>query len=192
MKIKRAVFLDRDGVINEARGFIINVKDVRIFKEVPDAIKKLNKRFYVIIITNQPQVGRGLCTERRVKKINSYIVKELRKKGAKINAVFYCPHHPEQHSDIPAFAKKYRIKCECRKPNIGMIIKAKKRFGLDIKKSYFVGDTTIDVKTGKNCGCKTVLLRTGYAGKDRKYKVKPDFISKNMKTASETIISDSE
>src|SRR3989344_2233782 len=178
MKIRRAVFLDRDGTIinKKAGGFITHVEDVRIFSNASEAIKLLNRYFKVIIITNQPQVARGFCTEKEIKKINSYIIKELRRRGAKINAVFYCPHHPEKHSDVPKNAKKYRMKCECRKPNIGMIVQAKKRFELDLKKCYFVGDTTVDIKTGKNAGCKTILLKTGYAGSDNKFKVKPEFL----------------
>src|SRR3989344_8336041 len=122
MKIRRAVFLDRDGTIinKKAGGFITRVEDVRIFPNASKAIRLLNKNSIVIIVTNQPQVARGLCTETQVKKINSYIIKKLRKSGAKINAVFYCPQHPEQHSDVPKYAKKYRIKCKCRKPNTGM------------------------------------------------------------------------
>jgi len=190
MKIRRAVFLDRDGVINESNGFITDVRDVKIIKEVPEAIKILNKHFYVIVITNQPQVARGLCTEKEAKKINSHIIKDLRKSGAKIDAVFYCPHHPEKHSDTPKTARKYRIDCGCRKPKIGMIVQAKKRFRLDLKKCYFVGDTTVDIKTGKNSGCKTILLRTGYAGSDNKFKVKPDFVCNTLMKATKIIIDD--
>ena len=188
--MKRAVFLDRDGVINEANGFVTDIGDVRIIKKVPAAIKILNKRFYVIVITNQPQVARGLCSEDNVKKINSHIVSELKKRGAKIDAVFYCPHHPEKHSDTPNYAKKYRINCRCRKPKIGMILQAKNKFSLDLKKCYFVGDTTVDIKAGKNAGCKTILLRTGYAGNDKKYKINPDFVCDNLMEAARIIIDD--
>ena len=188
----RAILLDRDGVINEARGLVTDVKDIKIIKNVPEAIKILNKDFLVIIITNQPQVARGLCTEAQVKKINAYVIKELEKKEAKIDSIFYCPHHPEKHSDTSKHTKKYRINCECRKPKIGMILKAKKKFSLDLKKCYFVGDTTVDIKAGKDAGCTTILLRTGYAGSDKKFRVKPDFVCDNLKEASKIIIDDSE
>ena len=112
------------------------------------------------------------------------------KKGAKIDSVFYCPHHPEKHSATPNYAKKYRINCKCRKPKIGMILQAKKKFSLDLKECYFVGDTTVDIKAGKTAGCKTILLKTGYAGSNKKFKVKPDFICDNLMAATKIILRD--
>jgi histidinol-phosphate phosphatase family protein len=132
----------------------------------------------VIIVTNQPQVARGLCSKKDVEEINAYVVLELQKKGAKIDAVFYCPHHPDFQKDP----------CQCRKPNIEMLVEAKESFDLDMKKCYMVGDSTRDIKTGKNAGCKTILVKTGHAGTDGKYDVKPDAICRNILEAANRIL----
>lgn len=183
--MNKAVFLDRDGTIIEKKTgeYITGIKNVRIYHDSAKAIRLLNKEFLVIIITNQPQVAKGLCTEEDVKKINSYIINKLRKDGAKIDSVFYCPHHLDKD--------KYGIKCKCRKPEIQMVLKAKNKFGINLPKSYFVGDTTTDIKTGKNSGCKTILLKTGDGGTDNRYSVKPDFVCDNLLSAAKKILKDS-
>ena len=186
--MKRAVFLDRDGTLidKKAGEYIARIEDVRIFPNTAEAIRLLNRKFLVIIITNQPQIARGLCTEKDVKKINNYIITKLEKNGAKIDSVFYCPHHPDVNNE----AKKYSIVCGCRKPEIQMVLEAKNKFGIDLQKSYFVGDTTTDIKTGKNSGCKTVLVKTGDGGSDNRYRVKPDFVCANLLLAAKKILED--
>ncbi|HJX50720.1 MAG TPA: HAD-IIIA family hydrolase [Candidatus Nanoarchaeia archaeon] len=190
--MNKAVFLDRDGVINEEVKLLYNIKQLKLIPKSDKGIKLLNNLgFRVIVATNQPQVARGLITENSVKRINKTLIKVLAKKDAKIDAIYYCPHHPERHHpDIKPECMKYRIECECRKPNIGMIKKAEKELKIDLKSSYIIGDQTRDIKTGKNAGCKTILVKTGYAGKDGKYDVKPDFIAKNLLEAAKIIEND--
>ena len=182
--MNRAVFLDRDGtMIKEAGDLILrDVGRIRFFKGVAEAIKKLNRLgFIVVVITNQPVVARGFATEKEVDQIHAILVKRLAKRGAKIDAVYSCPHHSE------ATLPKYRVRCRCRKPNIGMIMKAAKKFGINLKKSFLVGDRTADIAAGNRAGVKMILVKTGYAGKDGRYEGKPDFTAKNLKEATKII-----
>lgn len=180
--MKKAVFLDRDGVINKEVDYLRNLKQLRLLPGVAQVIRKLNKLgFLIIIVTNQPVIARGWLTEKEVDDIHSVLIKRLSQKSAKINAIYYCPHHPE------ANLKKYRIYCHCRKPNIGLIKKAVKKFKIDVKKSFMVGDSTTDILAGKRAGLKTILVETGYAGKDGKYNIKPDCAIKNLSQAIKII-----
>lgn len=184
-KRKRAVFLDRDGVINKD---LLSSKRLEIFPNAGKAVKMLNDLgFVTVVVTNQPQVAKGIQRESDIKKINKEIAQRLRKDGARLDAVYYCPHHPEKRKDIPNWARKYRIDCECRKPNIGMLLKAKKKFDIDFSSSYIIGDRTVDIKCGKNVGCTTILVKTGRAGEDDKYNVKADYICEDIYDAAELI-----
>ena len=180
--MNKAVFLDRDGTINREVDVLRDVRQLRVLPGAADAIKKINKLgFLAVVITNQPVVARGWRTEKELDEIHAVLIKRLARKNARLDAIYYCPHHPE------ANLKKYRLRCRCRKPNIGMITKAVKKFKINIKKSFIIGDSTRDVLTGKRAGLKTILVKTGYAGRDGKYNVKPRFIAKNLKEAVEII-----
>ncbi|MBN2368343.1 HAD-IIIA family hydrolase [Candidatus Woesearchaeota archaeon] len=184
----QAWFLDRDGVINEEAGLITESSQLKLIPGSAEAIKKLNDRgFLVVIVTNQPQVARNLCTEEDVEKINARLVKEFEKEGARIDGVYYCPHHPEtNHPD--ANDPKYRRPCECRKPGIGMLKQAEKEFKIDLKRSYMVGDRTADIKAGNSAGCTTIIVRTGFAGKDGKYEAVPDIEAEDLIEAVDKVL----
>lgn len=186
--MNRAVFLDSDGVINEiSEGqFIKSPAELKLFENSVEGIKLLNSlKLKVIVVTNTPQVARGLCTEKDIENIHMDLKRRLEENGAKVDAFYYCPHHPETyHKDIKPVLMKYRIKCECRKPNIGMIIRAKKDFDIDLKNSFIVGDRTIDIKTGKNAKCRTIMVNTGVAGNDKTYDVTADFVVNDIYDAS--------
>ena len=185
---KIAVFIDRDGVINEEISFITKPAQIKIIEGAEEGIKMLNKKGILsIITTNQPVVARNLITEKQLKIINKYLIKQFKIKGAKIDALYYCPHHPEKNHP-EANNPKYRKECECRKPNIGMIKEATKKFGINTNESYVVGDRTIDIQFGKNAGCKTILVKTGYGGKDNKYNVKADYYCNRLLDACKLII----
>lgn len=178
----KAVFLDRDGVINREVDVLRDIKQLKLLPSAAGAIKKINKLgFLAVVITNQAVVARGWLTEKEVDEIHAVLIKRLGRKSAKLDAIYYCPHHPN------ANLKKYRIKCSCRKPNPGLIKKAQKALKIDMKKSFMVGDTTRDILAGKRAGLKTILVKTGYAGKDGKYKVEPDFTAKNLMAAAKII-----
>ncbi|GEM_PF-1552553 len=182
----KAVFLDRDGTVNK------NQEKSRKFHVAPlywfsaKAIRMLNNAGYkIIIVTNQARIAYGLVSEKRVKDTNKKLLKELAQKGARVDALYYCPHHPK---DAKVKLKKFEKDCDCRKPKIGMLKKAKKRFGIDFAESFVVGDDSRDIQMGKNAGCKTILVQTGHAGKDGHYKKKPDFTAKNLLEAARTIV----
>lgn len=180
--MKPAIFLDRDGVINREVDNLSDIRQLRLLPYAAAALKKLNQSgFLVIIITNQPVVARGWITEDDLGLIHRELLLRLAKKGAKIDAIYYCPHHPK------ANLLKYRIDCEDRKPNIGLIKKAINRFKISLKNSFFVGDSTTDIQTAKNGGIKSILVKTGYKGNDGKYNVKSDFVAKNLYEATKNI-----
>ena len=188
MKIE-AVFLDRDGVINHQKDDedIIEWKNFKLIKNSDKAIRLLNeKKIKTIIVTNQPAVAKGLCTEKDIINLNKRIVNFLQKRNTKIDAVYYCPHYPKRGFKNENL--KYKIKCTCRKPKIGMLLKAKKKFHLNLKNCFMIGDRTRDIKTGKNAGCKTILVKTGKCGRDGKYKIKPDYVCKDLYHATKLIV----
>lgn len=152
MKTK-TVFLDRDGIIIEDTGFPGAIGDIIFFPNVAEAINLLNKSGYlVIVITNQSAVARGLTDKKGVDRINECISKNLLSKGAIINAFYYCPHHPQ------GSVMEYAIECECRKPKPGLIIRAVEDFGIDAKKSFFIGDSARDIEAAKAAGTMPILI----------------------------------
>ncbi len=184
--IRKAVFLDRDGVINKEIDQLSKVEDFKMYDFTAEAIKKINDSEYLaIIITNQPMIAKGFMTETGLNEIHKKLETELGLKGAKIDGIYYCPHHPEKGflGEIP----ELKIKCNCRKPKIGLLLKAKKEFNINLKQSYFIGDQTSDILTGKRAECKTILVKTGYGGKDKVYSVKPDFVVNDLSKAIKII-----
>lgn len=186
---QKCVFLDRDGTINVYKNLLCKADDFELEYRVSDAIKKLNKYGYlVIVITNQPIIARNLCGFKELEQIHNKMEMLLGKGGAYIDDLYFCPHHPDVGYE--GENRKYKIKCKCRKPNVGLLNNAINKYNIDIKNSYFIGDTTVDIKTGKNIGCNTILLMTGMAGKDNKYSVKPDYIADNLYEAVTFVLKD--
>ena len=184
---RKAVFLDRDGVISEEVDQLSKIDDLKIYNFSSKAIKKINESDYLtIIITNQPMIAKGFMTEKDLDKIHKKLETELGLKGAKIDAIYYCPHHPEK--GFLGERPELKIKCNCRKPEIGLLLKAKRDFNINLKKSYLIGDKTSDILAGKRTGCKTILVKTGYGGKDGLFSVKPNFTADNLLKAIEIVI----
>jgi mannose-1-phosphate guanylyltransferase/phosphomannomutase len=178
-----AVFLDRDGTIIRQVELLHKASEVKLLPGAARAIQAFNKLGYLtVIITNQPVVARGISTPEEIDEIHALLIDRLGEKGAKIDAVYFCPHHPK------ADMKKYRIACKCRKPEIGMILKAAKNHGIDLRKSFMVGDSTRDVQTGNRAKLKTILVKTGHGGKDVwQFESKPDFVVANLSGAAKVI-----
>lgn len=158
---KKAVFLDRDGVITEdPPHYAHRLDQLRIISGSGKAIALLNRHgFQVIVISNQSGVARGYYTESDIKTFNNGMVALLSDLGAHVEAVFYCPHHPE------AVVEQYKQTCDCRKPRPGMILNAAEMLSIDLKNSFVVGDKWSDIEAGNAAGCKTILVMTGH-GKD--------------------------
>jgi D,D-heptose 1,7-bisphosphate phosphatase len=154
---QRAVFLDRDGTINTFNGFITKPEDFHLIEGVAGAIKVINNSgFLAVVITNQPIIARGECSIEELNRIHEKMESDLGREGAYIDALFYCPHHPDK--GFPGERPEYKIECECRKPKPGMFLKAASMFNIDLTASWMVGDDVRDILAGKAAGCKTVLL----------------------------------
>lgn len=184
---QKCIFLDRDGTINKLKGLLYNIDEFEFEETVIDAISKINhSEWLCIIATNQPVVARGLCTMEDVKNIHKKMQTMLGKNGVYLDDVIFCPHHPDK--GYPDENTLYKIKCTCRKPNIGMIEKCADMYNIDLERSWFIGDTTVDIQTGKNAGMHTALVKTGEAGKDGKYDVLPELQGNTLEALVDAII----
>lgn len=188
MKKNKCIFLDRDGTINIYKGLIYKKEDIELEKRVAEAIKMINDSDYIcIVVSNQPVVARNLCTFEQAWDINKKLEELLYDiNGSYLNDIYICPHHPDK--GYPEENKEFKIKCSCRKPNIGMILDAVRKHNIDLTKSYIIGDTTIDMMTGENAGLNTVLVKTGLAGVDNSYEVIADYVFNNLFEAVKFIL----
>jgi len=183
-----AVFLDRDGTLCEEVGYVNHIDRVRLFPWTAEAVRKLNRAgVLVIVTTNQSGVGRGYFPEELVQRVHQKIALELAASDARLDAFYYCPHHPE------ASEKAYRKDCDCRKPRTGMLDEAAKRFHIDLKSSYVVGDSSRDMEMGFNAGVRTILVMTGYGRSNyenlrHRWRRQPDMIAENLLEAVEKIL----
>lgn len=186
-KKQKAIFLDRDGTINVLKGFLKNIDDFELLDGVSEGIKKINDSEYLVIVaTNQPVIARGECTFEELEKIHTKLETLLGRQRAFINDLFYCPHHP--HKGYEWEVPELKFDCDCRKPKIGMLLKAAEKYNIDLSQSWYVGDTTMDIQTGKNAGMKTMLVKTGEAGKDGKYPIQADYEAENLIDAVDKIL----
>ncbi|MAF80301.1 hypothetical protein CL629_04470 [bacterium] len=192
--MKQAVFLDRDGVINKEKGYIASSDEIELIKGAGEAIALLSKLgMKIVVVTNQPQVARGLCDEEDVKEINKKVEELVVSCGGKIDAFYFCPHHPERHHpDIPKDRMKYRIKCKCRKPNIGMLEQAARDLGISPEGNFMIGDHQRDIQAGKKFGCRTILVHAEQKKDSKKEDEKeeePDFVCEDLLDAAHLIVS---
>ena len=186
-KKQKAVFLDRDGTINEYVGFLTRAEQFRLLPNVAKAIAKINASSYLTIVaTNQPVIARGECRYKELEQIHMKMETELGKNGAYLDDIFFCPHHP--HKGYEGEVPELKIDCECRKPKIGMLTDAAEKYNIDLRQSWYIGDTTMDIQTGKNAGMKTILVKTGEGGQDNKYDVTPDYIASDLLSAVDYIL----
>lgn len=161
-----AVFLDRDGVLNVEKGYIISREELEIFPYAKKAVELIHEYgYFAIVISNQSAVARGFLAVSELEKINEKIKDELN-----VDAIYTCPHYPD------GIVAKYRKKCNCRKPGAGLIEKACSYFDIDMANSYMVGDRASDILTGKNAGLYTVLLNSGYGMTKLEEDVSADYI----------------
>lgn len=154
---QKAIFLDRDGVINRYVGFLRNLEEFELIEGVSEAIKNINQSGYLcIVITNQPVIARGEVTYEQLDEIHNKMETLLGLDGAYIDGLYYCPHHP--HKGFKGEITELKIDCDCRKPKPGLLLKAAEEFNIDLGKSWMVGDSESDIKAGINARCKTALV----------------------------------
>ena len=178
---QKAIFLDRDGTINEYRKFITDIDQFVLLDESVEAIKKINQSEYLaIVITNQPVIARGEVTLEYLDLIHQKMETELGKRGAYIDGLYFCPHHPDKGFEGERI--EYKIDCSCRKPKPGLIFKACEDFNIDPKQSYMIGDSKIDVECGINAGCKTGFIL------GRECDLSPDISANNLLEIVDKII----
>ena len=155
--MKPAVFLDRDGTMNEDVGYLERVDRLQLFPWTLDAVRLLRRAgFAVVVVTNQVGIARGMQDEAIVEAVRDLIDRRLRAIGEQLDGHYYCPHDP--HAPVAA----YRRECECRKPRPGMIQQAARELDLDIARSVVVGDKWGEIRLARNVGARGILVRTGY------------------------------
>jgi D-glycero-D-manno-heptose 1,7-bisphosphate phosphatase len=154
---KPAVFIDRDGTINEQMGYVNHVSRFRILPKVPQAIRMLNRHgFLVFVVSNQSGVARGYYPLDLVSTLHQLLVSRIKEKKASIDGIFFCPHHPE--GSVPEFSRD----CDCRKPKTGLIEQACRSFEIDLRRSFVVGDMCTDIELARRAGITGILVKTGY------------------------------
>jgi D-glycero-D-manno-heptose 1,7-bisphosphate phosphatase len=183
---RRAVFLDRDGTVLEEAGYLDRLERLVFFPFAIDAIRLLNRAGYaVVIITNQSGVGRGMYEEAFVVRAHEVVDEQVKAGGGRIDAFYYCPHHPA------AEIERYRRDCDCRKPAAGMLRAAAADLGLDLSRSFAVGDKWTDVQAGLAAGSKGILVRTGYGRSSEaspRGNVAPAFVADDLIAATSWIL----
>lgn len=184
---RKTVFIDRDGTINKEVNHLNQIEDFELLPNTGTAIRKLNRSgFLSVCITNQPVIARGELTNIGLKEIHNKMDYELGLNGAYLDNIYICPHHKD--IGFEGEVKELKIDCECRKPKTGLIDQAVREMQIDRKNSWFIGDTTTDIKAGYDAGLRTILVRTGYAGNDLKCKILPDFVFPDLNLAVDFVL----
>ncbi|MBI1935320.1 HAD family hydrolase [Candidatus Woesearchaeota archaeon] len=168
-----AIFMDRDGVVTEDIGYVHRIED---FKLIPNAIEglKVLKDYKLFFITNQSGIGRGYYKLEDFFNYNKRVLDELKKNGISIAKTYYCPHKPDDN-------------CDCRKPKIKLLKQAEEEFNVDLQKSFVIGDRKSDFEMGRDAGCRTIHVMTGY-GSNAKNEVHPDYAARDLLDAAKWII----
>lgn len=184
---QKAIFLDRDGVLNDDTDFIRRLEDLILYPDVPEAVKRINESDYAaIVVTNQSVVARNLCTEAYLREIHNKLESDLGQAHAWLDDIYYCPHHP--HKGYLEENAAYKIDCACRKPKPGMLIQASNDYHIDLSASWMIGDNERDIEAGQAAGCQTVGLGTGKGL--RQTRVFPDYFFFSLRDAVDFIIDD--
>lgn len=180
---RRAIIMDRDGTVCEEVGYVNHVDRVRLLPQSADAIRAANGAgFQTVIVTNQAGVARGYFAESLVDEVHDRVRELLAGEGARVDGIYYCPHHPDVGG--PA----YRKSCDCRKPLPGMLLRARDEMGIDLEASYMVGDSVKDLAAGHAAGTTTVLVLTGYGRGELEHhahawSVRPHHVAADLKDA---------
>ncbi|HEU4388938.1 MAG TPA: HAD family hydrolase [Blastocatellia bacterium] len=182
-----AIFLDRDGTINEDIGYVSRPEELMLYPWAAAAIRMINESgMKAIVVTNQSGVARGIYTEETLDAIHKRLAEALEVEGARIDAVYYCPHHPE-YGD-----RRYRKECDCRKPSPGMLDRAAREHGIDLSRSYVIGDKASDIQLAVGAGARGALVLTGYGAETAEnpgvWPCEPEFVAANLLEAVDRIV----
>ncbi len=188
-KPKIAIFLDRDGTINKEVNHLSSEDQFELIDGAGEAISNINAAgLLAVVATNQPVIARGELKESKLKVIHNKMETLLGKNGAYIDRIYYCPHHTDK--GFAGEVESLKFNCGCRKPQIGLFLSAQNDLNIILENSWIIGDRTSDILAGQNAGMKSVLVQTGYAGKDKKYDMQPDFVAKNLNDAVKIILNE--
>ena len=182
-----AVFIDRDGTLNEDIGYVSTPDELVLYPWAAEAVRLVNESGLLsVVITNQSGIARGMYSEETLVSIHLRMIEQLERQGARIDAVYYCPHHPEV-GDV-----RYRITCDCRKPRIGMLDRAARDHNIDLARSYVIGDKASDINLAGDAGARSALVLTGYGREtlshpDR-WPCAPEIIAENLLDAVKRIL----
>jgi len=180
---RRAIFMDRDGTVCEEVGYVNHVDRIRLLPRSAAAIKAANDAGYqTVVVTNQAGVARGYFAETLVDDVHDRVRELLAEQGARLDGIYYCPHHPE------VGPPPYRKECTCRKPRPGMLERARDEMGIDLGASYMVGDSAKDLGAGHRAGTTNVLVLTGYGKGELEHQshawsVQPDHVAADLQDA---------
>ena len=183
-----AVFLDRDGTINEQMGYVNHLSRFQLLPGVARALRSLNEAgLPVVVVTNQSGLARGYFPESLLEAVHAELHRLLAREGAHLDGLYICPHHPEAREE------RFRLDCNCRKPRTGLLERAAAELGLDLGRSYMVGDRWSDLRCGAAVGATTVLVLTGYGRGDAAYvgpgqTVQPDHVAEDLEAAARWIL----
>ena len=185
---RRAVFIDRDGTLSEEVGYINHPSRFRLFPYAAAAIKHLNDNDWLAIVTtNQAGVARGYFSEEMIANVHDAMTKELESNGARLDAIYYCAHHPTV-GEPP-----YRVDCDCRKPKPGLVSRAARDLRVNLNESWMVGDRYSDVELARNAGVKSAFVLSGYGRGEWEHQRatwihQPDLVAENLLEAVERIV----
>ncbi len=185
--MQKCIFLDRDGTMIEYVPFLIKKEQMRLIPRVVEAIRKINESDYLcIVVTNQPVVARGEISFEELEEVHKHMQTLLGNEGVYVDDIYYCPHHPDKGfvGEVP----ELKTNCNCRKPKVGMIETAAKKYNIDLQNSWIIGDSTLDIKLGENANMHSILVGTGQAGLDNKFDVTPDDTATDLNDAVEKIL----
>jgi histidinol-phosphate phosphatase family protein len=185
---QKAVFIDRDGTLNEEIGsYITSPELLHIYPLIGESLKKLNNsEWRAILVTNQPILARGDCTFEELGRINAKLESEVAKSKAFFDRIYICPHHPDK--GFAGEISELKIKCSCRKPNPGLFLQAQKELNIDLSNSWHIGDTTADLGAAINAGVSSITVETGHGGLDDKFSYQPEFSAPSFSDAVEFIL----
>ena len=183
-KKQGAVFLDRDGTLNEEVNYLSRMDQLRLFPQTVEAVRLINAAgMKAVVVTNQSGIARGYFTEDFVCRVHTRINELLAVGGARIDGFYVCPHHPVYGNGI------YKQECSCRKPKPGMLLRAAAELNIDLSRSYMIGDMLKDIETGKKLGVKGILVRTGYGSNIVRTDM-PVYIAEDILDAVQWILKD--
>jgi D,D-heptose 1,7-bisphosphate phosphatase len=181
-ELQRAVFLDRDGTLNVEHGLIRRAEDLEVFPFAGSAIRRLNEaEWRTVLVSNQPIIARGEVTEAQLRRIHARLETEIGRDHAYLDRIYVCPHHPD--SGFPGERKELKIRCDCRKPEPGLILQAQSDLNIDLARSWYIGDSTPDLGAAETAGVSSILVETGHGGLDRRHPYEARFTVGNVSEA---------